>query len=288
MTDFLWQDGVERIRAARSAYSRLIVSSARIDCRTSVGTAIFEAFETIPREKFLGPPPWRIVSPEGRLLAHSNDPADLYQDVLVALRVEKGLNNGQPSLHALSLNYLAPQNGEHAVHVGAGTGYYTAILTALLGKAGRVDAYEIDSRLARIAAENLSRFPQVVVHARSGVEPPLPECDIIYVSAACAEPPGIWLDSLRQGGRLLFPMQTEGDTGQMLLVTKRDDDTYAAHFLCGVQFVACTGAQDRHAADALAAAFRRGNWDGVKSLRRNTEPDESCWCAGNGWWLSTR
>jgi protein-L-isoaspartate(D-aspartate) O-methyltransferase len=25
----------------------------------------------------------------------------------------------------------------------------------------------------------------------------------------------------------------------------------------------------------------------VRSLRRDSSPDETCWCAGGGWWLST-
>ncbi len=54
-----------------------------------------------------------------------DDPVVLYQDVLVALAPERGVNNGSPSLHALWLDRLAPQAGERVVHIGAGTGYYS-------------------------------------------------------------------------------------------------------------------------------------------------------------------
>lgn len=37
----------------------------------------------------------------------------------------------------------------------------------------------------------------------------------------------------------------------------------------------------------LAAAFRRGDHWSVRSLRRGSTPDGSCWIEGNGWWLST-
>ena len=87
---------------------------------------------------------------------------------------------------------------------------------------------------------------------------------------------------------MLFPLEPEGEAGQMLLVTRRADGSYSARFLCGVQFVACVGAQNAQAARGLHAAFRRGNWSQVRSLFRNHHPDESCWCAGNGWWLSIR
>jgi protein-L-isoaspartate(D-aspartate) O-methyltransferase len=37
----------------------------------------------------------------------------------------------------------------------------------------------------------------------------------------------------------------------------------------------------------LAAAFRKGGLDKVRSLHRDNSPDETAWCAGEGWWLST-
>jgi protein-L-isoaspartate(D-aspartate) O-methyltransferase len=188
----------------------------------------------------------------------------------------------------MCLGALAPAKGESAVHVGAGTGYYTAVLAMLVGETGRVHAYEIEPKLARQAAANLAGFSQVEVHARSGAEAPLPDCDVLYVNAAAAEPLAVWLDALLPEGRLLFPLEPHGAAGQMLLVTRKPDGSYPARFLCGVQFVSCAGAQDAQAARVLEAAFRKGNWSRVEWLHRNGQPDDSCWCAGHGWWLSTR
>lgn len=224
----------------------------------------------------------------GYMQTVSDDPAVLYQDVLVPLGTGLGLNNGQPSLHARCLYALAPKAGESAVHVGAGTGYYTAVLAMLVGEEGRVDAYEIEPELARRAAGNLAGFPQVAVHGRSGAEAPLPACDLLYVNAAADQPLAVWLDALRPGGRLLFPLEPQGGDGQMLLLTRRAEDAWSARFLCGVQFVPCAGATSLPASRALRDAFRRDNWSQVKSLVRDDRPDDSCWCAGPGWWLSTR
>ncbi len=218
----------------------------------------------------------------------SDDPALLYQDVMVSLGVGRGLNNGQPSLHAMCLEALAPKKGESAVHVGAGSGYYTAILAALVGESGHVDAYEIEPELAKRAAANLAGFPQVEVHCRSGTEAPLPNCDLLYVNAAAAEPLAVWLDALNINGRLLFPLEPQNDSGAMLLITKWENETYPARFLCGVEFVPCIGAQEEKAVWALETAFRHGNWHQVRQLHCNNHPDESCWCAGDGWWLSAR
>ena len=281
-------DGVDQLEQKRRDYARRIAALAGIDPECGIGRDITAAFAAVPREEFAGPPPWTIISPEGQNHGRSDDPADLYQDVLIALSAAKGLNNGQPSLHAFCLKALAPQKGERAIHVGAGTGYYTAIMAKLVGETGQVDAYEIEPELAQRATVNLAGLPRVRTHARSGAEAPLPKCDVLYVSAACAEPLGVWLDALKVGGRLLFPLEPEGSPGRMLLVTKQSERTYLARFLCAVQFVACIGAQNSNAARVLDRSFSKGNWEAVRSLHRDDQPDESCWCAGPGWWLSTR
>lgn len=287
MTCGMRRDEIIRIEDARRVYAQHIAALAGINCETGIGREIEAAFEATPRERFLGPPPWTIFSADGQAGGESADIADLYKDVLVSLNSRKGLNNGQPSLHAFCLNALAPEKGDRAIHVGAGAGYFTAILAALVGEDGRVDAYEIETDLAQRAKVALSCYSQVGMHARSGAEKPLPGCDVIYVSAACAEPLGVWLDALYCGGQLLFPLEPEGLSGQMLLLTKQSDELYVARFLCGVQFVACIGAQNPRAARELETAFRRRTWEDVRSLYRNDSLDETCWCAGHGWWLST-
>jgi protein-L-isoaspartate(D-aspartate) O-methyltransferase len=112
------------------------------------------------------------------------------------------------------------------------------------------------------------------------------------VSAGATSPPDTWLDALRVGGRLLFPL-TGIDAiaglpmGAMLLVTRTADPArYDARFVCPAAFIPCAGAYDPEMGAKLAAAFRRGDARNVKSLRRGEAPDETAWCAGAGWWLS--
>ena len=76
-------------------------------------------------------------------------------------------------------------------------------------------AYEIEPDIAARAAANLARYPQVEVRARSGVED-LPQADAIYVNAAASHPLRAWLDALKVGGRLVFPLQAAGSSGAML------------------------------------------------------------------------
>jgi protein-L-isoaspartate(D-aspartate) O-methyltransferase len=275
------QSALGRLETARKEYARQVTALARI----APGSAIEAALATIPRERFVGPPPWRIVSQRGRVRTTSADPAMLYQDVLVSLGGEPGLNNGQPSLHAMCLAVLDLKKGGRVIHVGAGTGYYTAVMAMLAGETGVVDAYEIEPDLAARAQQNLAGFANVEVHARSGAIAPLPDSDAIYGNAAAAEPMAVWLDALRVRGRLLFPLAGRDGTGEMLLITRAGESEFAARFICPVQFVPCIGAQDEQAGRALCAAFRHGGANRVTRLIRNHAPDQSCWLAGNGWWL---
>jgi protein-L-isoaspartate(D-aspartate) O-methyltransferase len=172
------------------------------------------------------------------------------------------------------------------VQIGAGSGYYTAILAHLVGPNGRVYAYEIDEALATRARENLREQYHVEVRIQSGVTAELPKADLIYVCAGAARPNLIWLDALRPGGRLLFPLAPTGVFGGVLLITRPDQgSTWPAKFLSRAAFIGCVGLQDEEAGHRLAEAFSKG-WDRVRSLRLNGPPDDSCWFAGDGWWLS--
>lgn len=275
---------MDRIQAHRLFFARLITANAGI----AAGSELEAALASTPREQFVGGPPWKIFTRSGYVQSPADDPALLYQDVVVSLGGEGPFNNGQPSLHAFCLAALDPKKGERVVHVGAGTGYYTTLLAKLVGESGVVDAYEIESEFARRATENLTVFPYVTVHSRSGAERPLPECDVLYVNAGATEPLGVWLDALRPKGRLLFPMTPAEGVGAMLLISRQDDGGLAARFLLQVQFVPCMGARSETTAQRLSEAFRNNGWTKVKSLHRNDAGGESCWFAGDGWWLSTK
>ena len=245
------------------------------------------AFAVVPREDFAGPPPWRIGS--GGIFGQttSGDPGRLYDDVLVAIDAGRGINNGQPSLHAQSIDALGLKEGETIVQIGAGAGYYTAILAHLVGPAGRVIAYEIKPDIAERAKANLTRYPQVEVRPRSGVED-LPKADAIYVNAAATHPLRAWLDALKVGGRLLFPLQAAHSTGAMLMITRPESgDAWPARFLSAVVFIACEGAQDRAIARELDEAFRRGDSGRVRSLCFGGAPGQSDWLRADGWALTT-
>ncbi len=278
---------MDRLEAHRYFFADLITTSAG-----SKNERLKDAFASTPRERFVGTGPWKVFSEHGFVTTPTDDPAFLYQDVVVALAPERQINNGQPILHAINLAALDVRQGSTVLHVGAGTGYYTAVLARLTGETGTVVAYEIERDLAQRAAQNVADFSNVTVQQRSGSEAPLPVCDVIYVNAGATAPLKVWLEALQASGRLLFPLTPAGGpgglsgAGAMLLVTKINADRFDARFICPAMFIPCVGARDDQTAEKLAAAFKRGNLQSVKSLKLNSQPDDTCWCAGNRWWLS--
>lgn len=265
---------------ARAFYARHVAA------RGGVGDArVIAAFAAVEREHFVGPGPWKLFTPAGYLETPNNDPSYLYQDVLVALAEDRRINNGEPSLHARLIAAVNPQPGERVAHVGAGTGYYSAILAELVGPDGRVDAYEVETDLAALARANLAAWPQAHVHARSAAEGPLPESDVIYVNSGATHPLDAWLDALAENGRLVFPLTSAQGSGVMLLIGRKSPRDFDAKVLCGAAFIPCVGAIDEKASVALVKALSGGGVGEVRALHRGAPPADA-WLAGDGWWLS--
>jgi protein-L-isoaspartate(D-aspartate) O-methyltransferase len=221
------------------------------------------------------------------------DPRHLYHDVLIAIDEERRLNNGQPSLWARMYDHLGLSRGDHVVHIGAGTGYYSAILAEIVGGAGRVTAVEIDPTLAPRASENLAAgWPQAAVFEADGFTfRPNRPADAIVINAGVTHFSSVWLDALAaENGRLLVPLTNAERWGCFLMITRQggDSDRYAAGFAGRVGIIPCVGGRDPAAEEKLTAALATGDFTVIQSLRcAPEEPDQTCWLAGEGWWLST-
>lgn len=230
-------DGGVSIADQRRRYAAEITRSGGVH-----HTRVEKAFAFVPREDHLTLAPWTVFAPGGLFMEETSNPAELYQDVLVVLDRTRGINNGQPSLHAAWLAALDPKPGDTAVHIGAGTGYYTALLAALVEPGGRVHAYEIEEHLAAIARRNLAAHESVTVYATSGVGAGLPASDAVYVNASASAPDVAWLKALKPGGRLIFPWQPSGRRGGVTLQVTRTERGFAAAATMEVAFIACVGA----------------------------------------------
>jgi protein-L-isoaspartate(D-aspartate) O-methyltransferase len=272
---------LQSIQDYRAFYANFVVQSGG-----SCDPRLITAFSSVERELYAGEGPWSVFVGPGYIPTLSDDPTLLYQDILIGLATDRGINSGQPSLHARCLAACAVVEGESVLHIGAGTGYYTAILASLVGPTGSIVAYEIEADLADRAAKNLENLSNVRLLCASATEATLPHADVIYVNAGATHPVASWLDALNVGGRLIFPLTPNEGFGCMLLLTRRAPDTYTASIVARVAFIPCIGARDDEASAALTAALETQSFKTVRSLRRNTQPDETAWCVGRDWWLS--
>jgi len=270
---------MERLEDFRSVFARMVV--ARAGCPSN--RDVLRAFSTVPRHVFVGSGPW-VVAEDGTRTG-TDDPALVYQDV--GLGLTSAIPTGLPSLHARLLDTLNISQGEHIMQVGAGTGYFTAILAELTGPSGRVDAFEIDGALAARAQTNLRPWPWVTVHVRSGVVVQ-ETVDVVYVNAGVQQLPRAWIDLLSANGRIVFPLVPSNEAGAVFVVQRGRDHSHSARFVSRARFVPCIGTQDEALAARLADAFRGNTCEHVKTLHMSpVAPDDTAWFAGDGWWLST-
>ena len=133
----------DAIREARRWFAEELRFVARVG-----DPRIVEAFASVPRERFVGPGPLRILSSwnmKDYWTPPGPSPAAVYHDVLIAYDEKRRLNNGQPSLWAFVFDKLNVTRGERVLHLGCGIGYYTAVLAELVGPAGAVTAIEIEN-----------------------------------------------------------------------------------------------------------------------------------------------
>ena len=284
------------MRVVRRAYAKQILAAVNVS-----DPRIEQAFCDVKREDFLGDGPWQIFRMHGGYVpTPDDDPIYLCTDCLVGIVPEKNVNNGQPSLHAYLLAAAGIKEGDHVVHIGTGTGYYTAIMAHLAGKSGRVTGIEFDRHLAERAEHNLKKYPNAEILTGDGAITPFETADDIYVNAGATQPAKTWLDGLRYSGRLILPLTTDQgfgasiDMGKMaqrgaVFRIERSSEGYRAKWISPVAIFPCAGNRDAESGTALARALESGNVRQVTRLYRDEViPQDRVWLAGDGWTLAYR
>jgi protein-L-isoaspartate(D-aspartate) O-methyltransferase len=289
-------DVQQQMTVVRAAYAKQVLAAAGV-----ADAGLEAAFAATRREDFLGPGPWQVLRRfRDYVVTPDADPVYLYTDDLVGILPERRINNGQPSLHAHLIHQAAPVAGNRVVHIGTGTGYYTAILAHLAGPAGRVIGIEYDPELASRAATCLATYPTVSIIQGDGTSVAFDEADVIYVNAGCTQPAECWLDRLAEGGRLILPLTSDqgfGGTspdrtaraGAVFRIDRRGQD-YFAKWISAVAIFPCAGSRDEVSEQLLADAFTRGGWERVTRLYRKRDveriSDESFWIRNPTWGLA--
>jgi protein-L-isoaspartate(D-aspartate) O-methyltransferase len=254
-----------------------------------------EAFANVPREAFLPPGPWLVVGErEQPRRTAGDDPRFVYEQVSVAIDPERKLFNGAPAFIARLIDVLALRPGGRVLHIGAGLGYYSAIIGHVVGATGSVVAVEIDEGLAAQAQSNLATMPWVSVQCADG-SGVVGSVDAILIHAGVTHPREAWLDALAPGGRLIVPLTVEmpamGATlgkGVVVIVSRTEDGAdFRAEVLSFVAIYSAIGLRDAEIGARLEQALRRTSFPNLTQLRRDQhDSTPACWLHGQTFCLS--
>ena len=186
---------------------------------------VLRAMRTVPRERFV----------DERLAAFAHDDSPL--------PIAAGQTISQPFMVAWMVEAAELGLDDRVLEIGAGSGYASAVLAQV---ARSVHAVERHERLTRDARERLAALGYRNIELRTGDGtlgwPDAAPFDAILVAAAGPEVPPPLKAQLRIGGRLLMPLDIDGQgTQQLLKLVRRGESDYAQQTLGNVSFVPLIG-----------------------------------------------
>ncbi len=185
---------------------RLKMVETQIKARGIENRLVLEALKKVPRHVF--------VPPDYSDSAYADRP----------LPIGLGQTISQPYMVAIMTETMNLEGHEKVLEVGTGSGYQAAILAEIVD---HVVSLERVPELADAAAERLRElgYANVEIHLGDGSEGYAARApyDAIVVTAGAPEIPGVLVDQLADGGRLIIPV---GNSFQQTLtrVTVRDGE----------------------------------------------------------------
>jgi protein-L-isoaspartate(D-aspartate) O-methyltransferase len=256
--------------------------------------ALVEALARVPRERFLRPGPWTFRSEidmgAGPRQTPDADPKHVYHNVAIAIDAARQLFNGAPTVVTSAIDAMNLAPGHRVVHIGAGLGYFTALIAHTVGPAGRVVAIEVDEALASEARQNLAAYPWVEVIHGDGTAALDGPFDGILVNAGVTHPQDSWLDAVPAGGTLVLPLTATSPQmgpigkGFMLALKKADDGAFDVRIITIVAIYSAIGLRDEAMNAAVGKALMRGMAlpPGLRLYRGAHEPGATCWLHAAG------
>lgn len=177
----------------------------QLAARDITDPSVLKVMGEVPRHLF--------VRPSDRNLAYNDYP----------LPIDEGQTISQPYIVALMTQLLGIKQGDKVLEVGTGSGYQAAVLAHL---ADQVYSVEINDELAKRSSKLLKdlNYNNVQVKAGDGYmgwEEHAP-FDAIIVTCAAARIPPLLLEQLKEGGRLVIPLERTPNYQTLTRVTKRN------------------------------------------------------------------
>jgi protein-L-isoaspartate(D-aspartate) O-methyltransferase len=182
--------------------------------------AVREALARVPRDAFVPDVP--------RDLAYADQ----------ALSIGHGQTISQPFIVALMTDLLDPRAEDVVLEVGTGSGYQAAVLAQVVR---RVYSLEVVRALAEEARGRLERlgYANVEVRCADGYQGWAEHApfDGILVTAAAPEVPGVLVDQLRPGRRMVLPVGPVFGPQDLLVVSKDEAGATTTRAVLPVAFV---------------------------------------------------
>lgn len=188
--------------------------------RPLVKNNVYNAFKKVDRKLFV-PKKWENLA---------------YSDNSISLDGHSSIS--QPTLVAEMIDLLDLKGNERVLEIGTASGYSAAILSLCCKE---VDTIEIDPSLSKSARERLSSlgFKNIEVYTGDGSlgladKAPF---DAIVVTAAVSEIPKTLVEPMKEGGRIVVPVQIKGSDLQELILGIKEKGRLATKSITIVKFV---------------------------------------------------
>jgi protein-L-isoaspartate(D-aspartate) O-methyltransferase len=163
-----------------------------------------------------------------------------------ALPIGHGQTISQPYIVALMTDLLNPRPDHSVLEIGTGSGYQAAVLAELVRW---VYSIEVIPELAEAARERLLRlgYRNVTIEVGDGNagRPEQAPYDGIIVTAAAAQIPSALLGQLREGGRMVIPVEKNGGQ-ELVLIEKSAGGVASQRSILPVAFVPLVGGRGHH------------------------------------------
>ena len=184
---------------------------------------VLEAFRKVPRHEF--------VPEELRHSAYNDYPLPIGESQTIS----------QPYMVALMTECLKLKGGERVLEVGTGSGYQAAILGEIAGEVYSVERFK---GLADKASEVLRELGYKNIHIKVGDGTlgwsEFAPYDGIVVTAGAPTIPESLVRQLKDGGRLVIPIDC-GGFSQTLILVERIGRTTRTSDICACTFVPLIG-----------------------------------------------
>ena len=204
-----------------TGYRRRLIEAIRARGVEDLG--ILQLFDQVPRHAFLPEGVWNRA----------------YEDAPIPIGYHQTAS--QPSLQALYLSILKPQDDERVLEIGTGSGYLTALLASMADRVYSVERIRELSARARKALDELGllNVALLVGDGTIGWRKYAP-FQVIVVSAASPSIPKAFLDQMADPGRMLIPVGSK-DAQDLILVRKESGIITEEPIQAGCTFVPLLG-----------------------------------------------